>query len=107
MKFVTLLTGCILLIGCSKPAGSLFSGRVAYVYFLDTNNSVTGYTRFDKGLPGTGTSVHEDPWVDVYPEWVIVRLMNRKDHTEIVPRDRVRSIIVGTREDNELNIPHS
>ena len=91
-----------LLSGCTRP---LFSGRVEYFYSLDEHDAVSGFTRFDNGLPGTSTSVKEDVFVEVHKEWVIVKLLNRKDTTYVVPRERVRSIIVGTKEGNELNIP--
>ena len=92
--------------GCAgheeKP---LFSGRVEYFYALDEKNALSGFTRFEEGLPGTSTMVKEDVFVEVHKEWVIVKLLNRKGYSYIVPRDRVRTLIVGTKEGNELHIP--
>ena len=107
MKNIILaLIATALLSGCTRhDSAPLFSGRVEYFYSLDEHDGVSGFTRFDKGLPGTSTSVKEDVFVEVHKEWVIVKLLNRKDTTYVVPRERVRSIIVGTKEGNELNIP--
>ncbi|TLD72541.1 hypothetical protein FEM03_00235 [Phragmitibacter flavus] len=96
----------VLLTGCGEQnAKLLFSGRVEYFYYLNQNDLVSGFTRFEKGLPGTSTMAKEDVYVEVRNDWVIVKLLNRKNASYIVPRDRVRSIIVGTKEGNELNIP--
>lgn len=56
--------------GCSqrKEGEPIFSGRVEYFYFLDANDGVSGVTRFDKGLPGTTTSVKEDVFLEVYKD---------------------------------------
>ena len=101
------LATVVLFAGCSKREGQepIFSGRVEFFYFQDSNDSVSGVTRFDKGLPGTKTSVKEDVFLEVYKDWVVMKLLNRKGSTQIVPRERVREIIVGTQESNELNIP--
>ena len=113
----TLLTSCLALIltvsGCdtdpeneqemsNKP---IFSGRVEYVYYSDDHGAKRGYTRFEKGLPGTSTTVQEDVWVDVYPNWVVIKLLNRSNYTEIIPQQKMVSIIVGTEEGNALNVP--
>jgi hypothetical protein len=97
----------VLFTGCSKreEVEPIFSGRVEFFYFLDSNDVVSGVTRFDQGLPGTKTSVKEDVFLEVYKDWVVMKLLNRKGSTQIVPRERVREIIVGTKESNELNIP--
>jgi hypothetical protein len=42
----------LLFVGCSKSTKPLFSGRVTYVYYSEYNGSISGFTRFDKGLPG-------------------------------------------------------
>lgn len=99
--------------GCKPPETGLvkedekplFAGRVESVYFLDETDGVQGYTRFDKGLPGTSTRVKEDVFVEVRTHWVVVKLLNRKDSSHLVPRERIRTITVGTQEGNELNIP--
>jgi hypothetical protein len=105
-NIILILIVTALLSGCTRhDAEPLFAGRVEYFYFLDAHDAVSGFTRFDKGLPGTSTSVKEDVFIEVHKEWVIVKLQNRKDASYIVPRDRVRSIIVGTKEGNEVNIP--
>lgn len=96
----------MLLVGCAKQDSEpLFSGRVEYFYYLDQNDVLSGFTRFEKGLPGTSTMTKEDVFVEVQNDWVTVRLLNRKNASYIVPRERVRSIVVGTKEGNELNIP--
>lgn len=96
----------MLLTGCGEQDTTpLFSGRVEYFYYLDHNDAVSGFTRFEKGLPGTSTCVNEDVHVEVRNDWVTVTLLNRKNASYIVPRERVRSIVVGTKEGNELNIP--
>jgi hypothetical protein len=108
MKYIgALFTLTILLLfaGCSKNEKPLFSGRVTYVYYTEYNGSVSGFTRFDKGLPGTSTSINEDVWVDVYSDWIAIRLKNRNDSEIIIPKERVQKIIVGTKKENELNIP--
>jgi hypothetical protein len=97
---VILCSGC-----CRRDTKPLFSGRVEYFYYLDEHDAVSGFTRFDKGIPGTATSIKEDVFVEVHKDWVLVKLLNRKDASYVVPRERVRAIIVGTKEGNELNIP--
>lgn len=94
------------LTGCSPEKDKpLFSGRVEFFYYLDEKDSVSGFTRFEQGLPGTSTRAKEDVWLEIYPNWVVARLKNRKDESYIVPRERVRHIIVGAKETNELNTP--
>lgn len=109
MKSILLVSGAVMFLsGCAKrDAEPVFSGRVEYFYYLDQNDAVSGFTRFDKGLPGTSTMVKEDVFVEVRKDWVVVTLLNRKGASCIVPRERVKSIIVGTKERNELNIPKS
>jgi len=108
MKTIALisLVAASLLVGCSsheeKPS---FSDRVAYFYYLDEKDSVSGFTRFDKGLPGTSTRVNEDVWLDVYADYVFVTIKNRADESYIIPRERIKLIAVGNPEGNELNIP--
>jgi len=105
-NIILVLIATALLSGCTRhDTEPLFSGRVEYFYFLDQHDTVSGFTRFDKGLPGTSTTVKEDVFVEVHKEWVVVKQLNRKDPSYIVPRERVRAIIVGTKEGNELNIP--
>lgn len=95
-----------LLSSCNqRDAKPFFSGRVEAFYFLDEHDAVSGFTRFDKGSAGTSTQANEDVFVEVHKEWVLVKLLNRKDSSYIVPRERVKAIIVGTKEGNELNIP--
>lgn len=93
--------------GCDKPSGRdvIFAGRVEYFYYLDEQDNVSGFTRFEKGLPGTSTMVKEDVFVEVHNDWLVVKLLNRNGASYVVPRERVRSLIVGTKERNELNIP--
>ena len=107
MKTILLVSIAVMLLsGCAKhDTDPVFSGRVEYFYYSDQNDAIFGFTRFDKGLPGTSTMVKEDVFVEVQKDWVVVKLLNRKDASYIVPRERVRSIIVGTKEGNELNIP--
>jgi hypothetical protein len=104
----------MILSGCTKEIPStteqptnktIFSGRVEHVYYLDQNGATSGYTRFDKGLTGTNTGIKEDVWVDVFPNWVVIKLMNREGYEQIIPQHRILSIAVGTKEGNELNIP--
>jgi hypothetical protein len=103
---ILVLMTTALLSGCARhDTEPLFSGRVECFYSLDEHDCVAGFTRFDKGLPNTITRVKEDVFVEVHKEWVIVKLLNRKDTAYVVPRERVRAIIVGTKEGNELNIP--
>ena len=101
------LSAVSLFTGCSKheEPRPIFAGRVEYFYFLDSNDVVAGVTRFDQGRPGTKTSLKEDVFLEVYKDWVVMKLLNRKSSTQIIPRERVREIIVGTKEGNELNIP--
>ncbi|TDU68065.1 hypothetical protein EI77_03182 [Prosthecobacter fusiformis] len=107
MKALILLPLLFLPMSCGKSPDRLFSGRVESIYYLDHKDSVHGYTRFDKGLPGASTSIKEDPWVEVYPAWVVLSLKNRNDYTIIIPKERLRSITVGTKEGNDLNVPKS
>lgn len=99
------LIATLILAGCHKAPEPLFSGRVESVFYEDFDNSLSGISRLDKAYPGTSTAIHEDPWVDVYQDWIVIRLKNRKDYTYVIPKDRVRTIIVGTEEGNLLNIP--
>lgn len=107
MKTILLASIAVMLLsGCAKSdSDPVFSGRVEYFYYIDQNDSISGFTRFDKGLPGTSTMVKEDVFVEVRKDWVLVKLLNREDASYIVPRERVRSIVVGTKEGNELNVP--
>jgi hypothetical protein len=104
----------MILSGCTKEIPStteqttnktIFSGRVEHVYYVDETGATSGYTRFDKGLPGTSTTIKEDVWVDIFPNWVVIKLMNRKGYEQIIPQHKIVSIAVGTKEGNELNIP--
>ena len=97
---------CLSLLGCAPANESaLFSGRVASFYYLDEKDSIQGITRSDQGRSGTSTRVNEDIYVEVYSGYVIVKLLNRNESAYIIPRERVRTIVVGTQEANELNIP--
>jgi hypothetical protein len=99
------IAAALILGGCNKAPEPIFSGRVESIFYEDFDNSLSGISRLDKAYPGTSTAIHEDPWVDVYENWIIIRLKNRKDYTYVVPKDRVRTIIFGTEEGNLLNIP--
>jgi hypothetical protein len=101
LSAVSLFTGCLK----HEEPEPIFAGRVEYFYFLDSNDVVVGVTRFDQGRPGTKTSLKEDVFLEVYKDWVVMKLLNRKSSTQIIPRERVREIIVGTKEGNELNMP--
>ena len=101
LSAVTLFTAC----SKHEEAKPIFAGRVECFYFLDSNDVVTGVTRLDQGRPGTKTSLKEDVFIEVHKDWVVMKLLNRKGHTQMIPRERVREIIVGTKEGNELNIP--
>ena len=99
-------TALLLLTACDmRDETPLFSGRVESFYYAGPNEGVLGFTRFEKGLPGTSTRVKEDVFVEVRQNWVRVKLLNRKDESYLVPRERVRSILVGTEQGNALNIP--
>jgi hypothetical protein len=100
LLIAAVMTGCF-----SEKEESIFSGRVEYFYYTNKSGGTTGFTRSEKGFPGTSTMVNEDVWVEVYPTWVKVELKNRSGYTYIIPRDRVVDIVVGTKEGNELNIP--
>lgn len=96
----------LLLTACDRRDETpLFAGRVESFYYAGPNEAVSGFTRFEKGLPGTSTRVKEDVFVEVRQNWVRVKLLNRKDESYLVPRERVRSILVGTEQGNALNIP--
>lgn len=108
MKAVTstlALAATLIFAGCNKAPEPLFSGRVESVFYEDFDNSLSGFTRFDKAYPGTSTAIREDPWVDIYQDWIVIRLKNRKDYAYVIPKERVRTIVVGTEESNRLNIP--
>jgi hypothetical protein len=83
----------------------IFSGRVEFFYYADEGDNIAGFTRFEKGFSGTSTRVKEDIWLDVYTHWVVATLKNRKNESYLIPRERVRHIVVGTKEGNELNAP--
>lgn len=106
MKPIILISIALLFLsGCIKfdqdtDADPIFSGRVESFYYLDQSDKVSGFTRLDKGLPETSALVNEEVFVEVQKDWVVVRLLNRKGAAYIVPRERVRSIIVGTTEGN-------
>jgi hypothetical protein len=91
--------------GCQDSSGTVYSGRVESIYYTEYDNSLQGYTRFDKGLPGASTRVKVDVWVDVRADWVTIHLKGRSEYTVLVPKERVRVITVGSKETNELNIP--
>ena len=76
-----------------------------YFYYLDEKDSIQGFTRFDQGLSDTSTRVKEDIYVEVYSDYVIAKLLNRNGSAYVIPRERVRKIVVGAQETNELNIP--
>jgi hypothetical protein len=107
IRLVIFLISIFALVGCApQKEVPLFSGRVEYFYFVDELDVVSGVTPFEKGFPGTATRVKEDVWVDVYSSWVVVSLKNRRDDDRfIVPRDRVRRVIVGSKELIALNPP--
>ena len=105
IALIPLIAAC-LLVGCSSDKEQpSFSDRVAYFYYLDEKDSVSGFTRFDKGFPGTSTRVNEDVWLDVYADYVFVTIKNRADESYIIPRERIKLIAVGNPKVNELNIP--
>ncbi|MEM9480441.1 MAG: hypothetical protein AAGA58_12380 [Verrucomicrobiota bacterium] len=105
MKITLLpLLAAFALCSCSKEK-SLFSGRVAYVYYENESGVTQVITRFDKGIKGASTRLNEDVWVDVYDEWIRIVLKNRNDSATIIPRERVLRVVVETKEGNELNIP--
>lgn len=109
MKKQNLLLGSIVLLlltGCGRQDETpVFAGRVESFYYAGPNDAVSGFTRFDQGQPGTSTRVKEDVHVEVWQNWVRVKLLNRRDEAYLVPRERVRSIVIGTPEGNALNIP--
>lgn len=97
-----LFAGCVKF-DTSAEGDPVFSGRVSHFYYLDQNDKVSGFTRHDQALPGTSAMTKEDVYIEVYEQWVVVKLLNRKESSYIVPRERVRSIVVGTKAENELN----
>ncbi|MEM1295410.1 MAG: hypothetical protein AAGH89_08590 [Verrucomicrobiota bacterium] len=103
-KILLPLLTALALCSCSKEK-SLFSGRVAYVFYENESGGTKVITRFSQGVQGTSTTLNEDVWVDVYDEWIRIVLKNRNDYTTIIPRERVLRVVVETKEGNELNIP--
>lgn len=80
----------------------IFSGKVESVYYNDYRGNIHGYTRLEKGLPGTSTTVGEDVHVEIYQNWIIIELLARKNKTA-VPRERVLEVYIGNEEANALN----
>jgi hypothetical protein len=89
-----------LLCGCERKA--LYSGPVEAVYYKDPIGGMTGFSRLDKGLPGTSTQVGEDVWVEIRPQWVFVELKKR-GYRYAIPSANISEIIIGNAEANKLN----
>ena len=96
---VLVIITAMMLSGCTKEIPSsteqptnntIFSGKVEHVSYVDEQGYTSGYT---------------DVWVDVYPNWVVIKLTNPKEYRKIVPQHKIVSIAVNTKEGNELNIP--
>ena len=88
--------------GCKpKP---LYSGAVESVYYKNHSGAIEGFTRDDKGLPGAAMQVHEDVWVEVYPEWVFIDL-KRRSYQLAIPSRNVTEITIGNPESNKLSPP--
>ncbi|MBT3381311.1 MAG: hypothetical protein HN742_19560 [Lentisphaerae bacterium] len=100
-----LLLALIVVAATGVPASAedrIYSGRVESVYYSDHSGNIQGYTRLDKGLPGTSTAVKEDVWVMIYQHWIVIELKTRKTRIA-VPRERVLAVHIGNEEANALN----
>jgi hypothetical protein len=98
---VVTAVGAGLLCGCERKA--LYSGPVEGIYYKDPSGGISGFSRTDKGLPGTSAQVGEDVWVEIHPQWVFIELKKRGGYRYAIPSANIAEIIIGNAEANQLN----